>query len=257
MPLTEGEITCLSNYAGLPVLRNGFSPSVGFADSSPIRWSQKNGRSPCLPLMRKVAARLVAMTEGEVTYLSNYAGLPVLRNGFSPSVGYTDSSPIRWSQKNGRSPCLPLTRKVAARLVALTEGEITYLSNYAGLPVLRNGFSPSVGFADSSLQQSRAACSPRPARAKPLVSSAALPELCFAKSPVRTIRWSQKNGRSPCLPLTRKVSKPQVLTEGEKTYLSNYAGLPVLRNGFSPSVGYADSSPIRWSQGTKLFRIAA
>ena len=58
--------------------------------------------------------------------------------------------------------------------------------------VLRTGSLPQSSLRDaSSLQQSRAACSPRPARAKPLVSSAALPELCFAKSPVRTIRWSR------------------------------------------------------------------
>ena len=43
-------------------------------------------RTPCLPLMRKVSARLVAMTEGEITCPSNYAGSLVLRNGFSPSV---------------------------------------------------------------------------------------------------------------------------------------------------------------------------
>ena len=85
-------------------------------------------------------------------------------------------------------------RKVSARQVALTKEEITSMPNFVGLLVLRKWFSPSVGFADSSLQQSRAACSPRPARAKPLVSSAALPELCFAKSPVRTIRWSQGTG---------------------------------------------------------------
>ena len=65
------------------------------------------------------------------------------------------------------------------------------------------GFSPSVktcGF-DSSLQQSRAACSPRPAGANPTDSSTALPELCFAKSPVRTIRWSHGNGVTLAFPL--------------------------------------------------------
>ena len=69
--------------------------------------------------------------------------------------------------------------------------------------------------------------------------------------------WAGGNSisRNPCLPLTRKVAKPQVLSEGEIPYLSNFDALPVLRQGFSPSVGFADSSPIRWSQGTKLFRI--
>ena len=43
----------------------------------------------------------------------------------------------------------------------------------------------------------------RPARAKPLVSSAALPELCFAKSPVRTIRWSQ--GTNQCINISIEV----------------------------------------------------
>ena len=34
----------------------------------------------------------------------------------------------------------------------------------------------------------------------------------------------QKNtGRNPCLPLKREVAKPQVLTEGETTYLSNFS----------------------------------
>ena len=101
------------------------------------------------------------------------------------------------------------------------------------------GFSPSVktcGF-DSSLQQSRAACSPRPAGANPTDSSTALPKPCTAGSSVRTIRWSQKNGRSPCLPLMRKVAARLVaMTEGEITRRSNFTGLPVLRNGFSPSV---------------------
>ena len=59
-------------------------------------------------------------------------------------------------------------------------------------------FSPSVGFADSSLQQSRFCLrQARPAGANPTDSSTALPELCFAKSPVRTIRWSQKNALTP------------------------------------------------------------
>ena len=50
----------------------------------------------------------------------------------------------------------------------------------------------------------------------------------------------------------RKVAKPKVLTEGEITYLSNSAGFLVLQTSFSPSVGFADSSPIRWSQGTSV-----
>ena len=41
----------------------------------------------------------------------------------------------------------------------------------------------------------------------------------------------QKERRNPCLPLTRKVAKPQVLTEGEITCPSNYAGSLVLRQG--------------------------
>ena len=53
---------------------------------------------------------------------------------------------------------------------------------------------------------------------------------------MRTIRWSQDEIRNPCLPLMRKVAKPQVLSEGEITCLSNFDALLVLRQGFSPSV---------------------
>ena len=55
-----------------------------------------------------------------------------------------------------------------------------------------------------------------------------------------------------CLPLMRKVAKPQVLTEGEITYLPICAGFQVLRRSSLPqsAANAADSSPIRWSQET-------
>ena len=73
------EATDLSfkNCVGTATYR--FSPSVktcGF-DSSPIRWSQGTTQS-CLPLMRKVSARLVAMTEGE-----NYMSFEILNQWIS------------------------------------------------------------------------------------------------------------------------------------------------------------------------------
>ena len=55
---------------------------------------------------------------------------------FSPSVGFADSSPIRWSQEtNGRNSCLPLTRKVSKPEV-LTEGE-----NYVSFEILNQWIS--------------------------------------------------------------------------------------------------------------------
>ena len=113
----------------------GFSPSVGCADSSPIRWSQG-----------MVVAILPSSDEEGVgvadTYLPNPGGLLVLRNEFSPSVIATRCQlPHQVEPGNDQPlPCLPLMRKVAARLVAMTEGEITYLPNSADLPVLRQGF---------------------------------------------------------------------------------------------------------------------
>ena len=47
--LTEGEITCLPNFDALLVLRQGFSPSVGFADSS-LQQSRKGGKPEGLPV---------------------------------------------------------------------------------------------------------------------------------------------------------------------------------------------------------------
>ena len=57
-----------------------------------------------------------------------------------------------------RNSCLPLTRKVSARLVALTEGEIMYRSNYCRFCDM--GFSPSVTFgaASQSLIEPSAVC---------------------------------------------------------------------------------------------------
>ena len=53
--------------------------------------------------------------------------------------------------------------------------------------------------------------------------------------------WTDSNsiGRSPCLPLMRKVAKPQVLSEGEITHPSNYCWFCGM--GFSPSVTFGAS----------------